>query len=66
MFARMDDTQEIPRRSLSHPVPNWRTSPEYERMQAAYDAVADNPRWKPDPLSLEMRQAVELFMRRWG
>ena len=71
MFASMtdDDTAEIPRLSLSHEASRQRlVSPELDRLKAAFERVSDMPEHKTDERArwLELRQAAELYLRRWG
>ena len=68
--ADMDgDEVEIPRMSLSHPASvQRRASDEYTRMRAAFERVSDMPENRCDGWGdmLELRQAVEKYLARWG
>lgn len=43
-------------------------SDEFTRMQSAFDRVKEFPEFKPNERAhwLELRQAVEMYLRRWG
>ena len=63
------DEARIPRLSTSHPASvQRRISPEIDRMKAAFDRVRDMPESQRDGWAnmLELRQAVEKYLERWG
>jgi hypothetical protein len=65
----MTDDVRIPRLSTSHDASKQRlVSDEKLRLDAAFDRVADMPEHRKDGWSdmLELRQAVEVYLRRWG
>jgi hypothetical protein len=64
-----DEMVDIPRMSMSQSAHDeWKTSPELARLKQAYERVKSFPDakhpWPPE--MLELRQAVELLLRRWG
>ncbi|MBL4858401.1 MAG: hypothetical protein JKY36_04280 [Erythrobacter sp.] len=64
-----DDEVEIPRMSMSHPASQQRlASDEMTRLKASFDRVKEFPEFNPNERAhwLEMRQAVEMYLRRWG
>lgn len=68
-MADDDEMVDIPRMSMSHSAhADWKTSPELARLKQAYERVKSFPDakhpWPPE--MLELRQAVELLLRRWG
>lgn len=55
--------------SLSDEVSKQRlASDEFTRMLAAFERVKEFPEFKPNERAhwLELRQAVEMYLRRWG
>lgn len=68
-MADNEDMVDIPRMSMSQSAHDaWKTSPELARLKQAYERVKSFPDakhpWPPE--MLELRQAVELLLRRWG
>lgn len=64
-----EEAQEDPRMSLPDSISKQRlASDEYSRMQAAFERVKEFPEFKPNERAhwLELRQAVEMYLRRWG
>lgn len=72
-----DEMIAIPRLSLSHTASSqgfevsgshYKDSAEMERMKVALEKVLDLPETKPDFTAhmLELRQACEKFVERWG
>lgn len=64
-----EDEIEVSRMSMSHPASQQRlASSEMSRMKAAFDRVSDMPEHKRSGWGdmLELRQAVEMYLRRWG
>lgn len=64
-----DEMIDIPRMSMSQSAHDaWKTSPELARLKDAYERVKSFPDakhpWPPE--MLELRQAVEMLLRRWG
>lgn len=63
------DAVRIPRLSTSHPVSMQRQlSPEMDRLRAAYERVKEFPEGQRNGWAnmLELRQAVEKYLERWG
>ena len=74
---KTDEMIAIPRLSLSHTASSqgfevsgshYKDSAEIDRMRVAAEKMKDFPERKPDFVahSLELRQAVEKFLERWG
>lgn len=64
-----EEVQEDPSMSLPDKVSKPRlASDEFTRMNAAFERVKEFPEFKPNERAhwLELRQAVEMYLRRWG
>ena len=64
-----EETQEDPRMSHSGEFSKQRlASDEMMRLKASFDRVKEFPEFNPNERAhwLEMRQAVEMYLRRWG
>lgn len=69
MTDDVDEMVEIPRMSMSHPASQQRlASDEMSRLRAAFERVSDMPEHSRNERAdwLELRQAVEHYLRRWG
>ena len=68
-MADDEEMVNIPRMSMSQSAHGeWKTSPELARLKQAYERVKSFPDakhpWPPE--MLELRQAAEMLLRRWG
>ena len=64
-----EEMVDIPRMSMSQSAhDSWKNTPEMRRLKEAYERVKSFPDakhpWPPE--MLELRQAAEVFLRRWG
>lgn len=69
LMADDDEMVDIPRMSMSQSAhDSWKNTPEMRRLKEAYERVKSFPDakhpWPPE--MLELRQAAEVFLRRWG